>query len=131
MAYVQRGRRGLSLVRGMGAANCPSLLQLQGVTDPTDPCQQGGPQAIPFVPMGTTATCPSLEQLMGVRDPSDPCQSGASVTTAADGTITAPPPASLGFLAWLQANPLAMVGAALATVVVLGGAFGGGGGRRR
>lgn len=39
--------RGLSLResqrgRGMGQAVCPSLEQLTGITDPSDPCQTGG-----------------------------------------------------------------------------------------
>lgn len=29
--------------RGLGAAACPSLQQLQGITDPMDPCQQLSP----------------------------------------------------------------------------------------
>jgi len=39
MAYVSRRR-------GMGQANCPSMQQLQGIQDCTDPCQVSNPACV-------------------------------------------------------------------------------------
>jgi hypothetical protein len=50
------GMAGIIRVGGMGrlgqAATCPSVEQLQGIVDPTDPCQQ---QTAGTCPAGTTA----------------------------------------------------------------------------
>lgn len=41
-------------VNGLGQAGCPSMQQLQGIVDPTDPCQS--PVASGTCPAGTTAS---------------------------------------------------------------------------
>lgn len=40
-------------IAGLGQANCPSMEQLQGIVDPTDPCQAS--QVSGSCPSGTTA----------------------------------------------------------------------------
>jgi hypothetical protein len=35
--------------RGLGAATCPSTQQLQGIVDPTDPCQSTAPSGDTYV----------------------------------------------------------------------------------
>jgi hypothetical protein len=39
---LPESQRGFPTPKGMGQANCPSLEQLMGITDPSDPCQSGG-----------------------------------------------------------------------------------------
>jgi hypothetical protein len=99
MAFVRRSR-------GMGAANCPSLAQLMGVTDSSDPCQQTSQ-----VPTETTYPV-------------------TMTTGAGDNPQLAPPgapaSASLGLMSWLQTNPAAMLGLGAALLVVVGGALLGG-----
>jgi len=88
-------------------AACPSLAQLMGVVDATDPCQQQS--QIP-----TETTYPVL------------------TTAPASGGVTptgAPASASAGLMSWLQTNPAAMLGLGAALLVVVGGALLGG--RRR
>jgi hypothetical protein len=73
----------------MGAtANCPSVEQMLGITDPSDPCQNAS--AVSSSGTLTGSPCPSAEQLAGIVDPSDPCQAttGGSTTNTATG-ITA------------------------------------------
>lgn len=53
--------------RGMGAANCPSLAQLQGITDPTDPCQAINVTAAGgYTPVfSTTVAAPGCNGIVG------------------------------------------------------------------
>jgi hypothetical protein len=53
------------IARGMGQANCPSLEQLFGISDPNDPCQAGAAlstteqiQALPVAAPGGLTTAP-------------------------------------------------------------------------
>lgn len=86
--------------RGMGQAVCPSLEQLSGITDPSDPCQTGGSgatvsQQIANLP-GYQASLPNYDLL----------------STNSAGQLTSPAyPAT--FMNWLQAN---------GSMVLLGGA---------
>lgn len=100
--YVHTGYRRR---RGIGAATCPSMQQLQGITDPTDPCQSmasetpypvtsgGTPSAIPVCPIGvrvsSTCTCPPGYAL----DPT------SLMCAAASGTFSTPVLIGLGVLA--------------------------------
>lgn len=61
---------------GLGVANCPSLEQLQGITDNTDPCQN--PALTPAVPQMTM------------------CPSGLMVPVDSSGNYTCPPSAPTG-----------------------------------
>jgi hypothetical protein len=79
-------------VMGLGdAASCPSIEQLQGVVDPTDPCQNpiaslpvstvpsGGPTASQIL-FGTPASVPTAAQIMAGASP--------TVTPAIPGLIS-------------------------------------------
>jgi hypothetical protein len=117
MAFVQRRRP-----RGLAAANCPSLKQLMGIVDPSDPCQSTQQSQVPeetpypvvFSPAPTDQELWN-QQIWNLLGPPTP----APGTSAGSGLP--------GFLA---ANPLAVWGIIAAVGVVTLGAVFGGGGRR-
>jgi hypothetical protein len=47
--------------RGVGAAGCPSLAQLQGIADASDPCQSSSGGC--FLTDGTPAPCPDVTSM--------------------------------------------------------------------
>jgi hypothetical protein len=52
---------GIPSLRGLGVANCPSIQQLEGITDPTDPCQAAS--TVAAVDAGTSSQnsyCPGV-----------------------------------------------------------------------
>lgn len=117
MAYLRQGfsgaprRRlfGFQKGRGLGAANCPSVQQLAGIVDPTDPCQSGD------TPAGTVT--PAQAQLPPTCMPGDTltvqsgnyiCQSGGSAT-----------------LAQMGINPLLAIGAVALLIVGVAASSGG------
>jgi hypothetical protein len=55
---MQVARHLLNGFSGLGVANCPSLEQLQGITDTMDPCQNPALLTAPGAP-GASVTCPS------------------------------------------------------------------------
>lgn len=54
-SILQRAPR-FTLPRGLGDAQCPSVEQLQGITDPNDPCQN----PIASLPVSTISLPPNL-----------------------------------------------------------------------
>lgn len=102
---------------GLGDANCPSVEQLMGITDPDDPCQQLTPQLV-----GSGPLAPGQTYAPGYLPSGLPV---SSTTTTPSGAS-----ASAGLMSWLQTNPAAMLGLGAALLVVVGGAFLGGGRRR-
>jgi hypothetical protein len=116
---LKESQAGFPIPKGMGQAGCPSIEQLMGITDPSDPCQSGGTVA-------SGSPCPSLDQLMGVVNPNDPCQSGSAVTTAAKQASTtpyAPPVSATSLTSWIQANQttVLMIGAGLFGLALVSG----------
>lgn len=104
----QLGFRGFD--RGMGDAPCPSLSQLQGIVDPSDPCQQFSPSGDTVVfPTGTSSAIPAPT-----------CMPGDSLSQLPSGQWQCSSPAGgLNLGAWLSANPMAIVGLGLAIMVLL------------
>lgn len=102
---------------GLGDANCPSLAQLMGVTDVSDPCQQLSPQLVGSGPLAPGQTyAPGYDSAgLPVNEATPPPAGSAS--------------ASAGLTSWLKTNPAAMLGLGAALLVVVGGALIGG--RRR
>ena len=106
--------------RGMGDANCPSLNQLMGISDPTDPCQ--GYQDLPlsnpglcFDKSGAVTPCPAAGQV-------------TNLLPSALGPYTAPSSSSVsGVFSQIQSfisqNPLMTAGLAVGVVLLfsLGG----------
>lgn len=75
---MQVSRHLLNGFAGLGIANCPSLEQLQGITDITDPCQN-------------PALTPAAPQMMM-------CPSGLMVPVDASGNYTCPPDSTGGLV---------------------------------
>ncbi len=74
---------------GLGQANCPSLEQLQGIVDPTDPCQAS--QTSGACPAGTTA---NFTQSTGAVGSSWVCTANSTPATAVAANSAAAVPAS-------------------------------------
>ena len=118
MPYINtrrsQGNRKATTV-GMGAAaGCPSLSQLMGITDPTDPCQNTAAN-------GDTLVTPSSSSVLACMAGDIPvqmangawgCQAGPAI--GAGNNIAS---AAISFL---KANPL-VVAAAAAALFLLGG----------
>ena len=66
----------LSASRGMGqAANCPSMEQLEGIVDPSDPCQQATSTASPSL---YSAYQGALQQIQNLTNPPAAGSTGAT-----------------------------------------------------
>ena len=89
------------IARGMGQANCPSLEQLFGITDPNDPCQAG-------------ASLSTTEQIQAL-----PVASPGGLSTA---QIVVPPVATPSLSTWASQNSgtILIVGGVLFGIAVLG-----------
>ena len=106
--YVPAGRRVRALRRGgLGqAATCPSLEQLMGVTDCSDPCQ--------------AASCGGAALMTG------PTPSPSAVSATATWTSTPATLQPFSLSNYLQLNPLVAIGLAVVVgALVLGAASGG------
>lgn len=102
--------------RGMGDATCPSLQQLQGITDVNDPCQgyQNLPVSNPglcYGPSGSTVPCPAAGQVTNLL----PSALGPYTAPAASSSLSS-------VLSQIQAfvvqNPLVVGGLAIGLVLV-------------
>jgi hypothetical protein len=111
-------RVGIGYINGLGDT-CPSMEQLQGIIDSSDPCQNGGITSLPL------STTPANSDIATLASPSTialnsvlPVGSACVLTTGAVGTMNA---SGACIAAAASSNTFLYVGlAALGTMLLLG-----------
>jgi hypothetical protein len=115
--------------RGLGAAPCPSLQQLQGIVDPNDPCQSfsptgdtfGGNPEGPVLPVGV-----ALDPRLAPAAAKPTCMPGDAAQLQNGYWICVPQTGGSGMFAWLKANPMAGLGLGAGVLFLVGASMKGG-----
>ena len=113
-------RVGIGYINGLGDSyTCPSLEQLQGIVDSSDPCQNGGITALPLSTTPANAAVPTIASPSTIALNSVlPAGSACILTTGAVGTMNA---SGACVAAATSSNTFLYVGlAALGTLLLFG-----------